>query len=236
MESIVSSLGAGSGIDTKALIDQLVAADREARTRPLTARSEALTARISALGQVKSALQTISTSLASRVTSGALGVQPASSDSAIAVERRGNGPATGFTSAISVTAVAAAQRLVAAPLASAAEPVGEGVMTISFGRRTDLGGGDFSFAAGSTPSLDISITAANNSLSGLRDAINAAGLSATIVSNAGAATLAIRGPDGADSAFVISVAESPGRPAWRVLPICRVIARWPRREPLSMLN
>lgn len=214
MTSIISTLGAGSGIDTKTLIDGLVTADREARTTPLTARSDALTARISALGQVRSSLQTIASSLAARVSSGALGLIPASSDAGIAIERRGAGPAAAFSSAVSVTAIAASQRLVAAPLASAAATVGEGVLTIGFGRRTELGGGAFSFAAGPTPSLDITITASNNSLSGLRDAINAAGsgMTASIVSNAGAATLAIRGPDGADNAFVISAAEAPGQP------------------------
>lgn len=214
MNSIISTLNAGSGIDTRALIDQLVSADREARTAPLTLRGDALTARISALGQVRSSLQTIASSLAARVSSGVLGLIPASSDSAITIERRGSGPSITFSSAISVTALAAGQRLVAAPLASAAAPVGEGVLTIGFGRRTDLGGGDFSFAAGPLPSLDITITAANNSLTGLRDAINASasGISASIVSNAGSATLSIRGPDGADRAFVISAAETPGQP------------------------
>ncbi len=215
---IVSTLGAGSGVDTKTLIEQLVGADRAARTKPLTARSDTLTARISALGQAQAALRGIATSLASRVSSGVLGLIPASSDGAVTVERRGNGPAVAFTSAVSVTALAAGQRLVAAPLPSAADPVGEGVLTIGFGVRTDLGGGDFSFAAGPLSSLDVTITAANNSLSGLRDAINAAsfaagaGISAGIVSNAGAATLAIRGPEGADRAFVISAAEAPGSP------------------------
>ena len=214
MPSIISTLGAGSGIDTKALIDGLVGADRDARTAPLTVRSAAITARISALGQVRSSLQTIASSLAARVSSGALGLIPVSSDAAITIERRGAGPTAAFTSAVSVTSIAASQRLVALPLPSAATPVGEGVLTIGFGRRTEVGGGGFSFAAGATPSLDITITAANNSLTGLRDAINAAGggMTASIVGNAGAATLAIRGPDGADNGFVISAAEAPGSP------------------------
>lgn len=233
---IVSTLGAGSGIDTRALIDQLVGADREARTRPLISRNEALSARISALGQTRAALQGIATSLASRVASGVLGLIPGSSDAAIAVERRGNGPAVAFTSALSVTALAAGQRLVAPPLASAAEPVGEGVLTFGFGRRTDLGGGDFSFAGGAAPALDVTITAVNNSLSGLRDAINAAsnaagaGITASIVSNAGAATLAIRGSDGADRGFVISAAETPGSPG-----LAR-FAHAPGNQPMALTN
>ena len=214
MASIVSTLGVGSGIDTKALIDALVGADRDARRLPLTARGEALTARISALGQIRSSLQGIATSLAARVSSGSLGLLPASSDAAIGAARRGTGPVQAYDMAVSVTALAAAQRLVAVPLASAAAPVGEGVLTIGFGRRTALEDGGFSFVAGGLPGLDIVITSENNSLTGLRDAINAAGggLTASIVSNAGSATLAIRGPDGADSGFVISAAETAAEP------------------------
>ena len=214
MASIISSLGVGSGIDIKTLIEQLVGADREARTRPLTVRAELLSARISALAQVQSSLQGIATSLAARVSSGVLGLIPASSDSAISVERRGAGPVRPFNAAVSVTALAAAQRLVAPPLDSAAAPVGEGVLTIGFGRRADLGDGEFSFASGPLASIDITITAENNSLAGLRDAINASGsgVTASIISNAGAATLAIRGVDGADNGFVISAAETPGQP------------------------
>ena len=99
MASIVSSLGVGTGIDTRALIDSLVDTDRQARTKPLTRRQEALTAQISALGQVQSALQGIASSLSGRVTSGVLGLQPASSDVAmLAVERRGTGPLNAFSS------------------------------------------------------------------------------------------------------------------------------------------
>ena len=50
MASIISTLGAGTGIDTKQLIDQLVAAERSARTAPRAAKATGLDARISALG------------------------------------------------------------------------------------------------------------------------------------------------------------------------------------------
>jgi flagellar hook-associated protein 2 len=214
MDSIVSTLGAGSGIDTRTLIDQLVAAEKSTKTTPLNTKAAALDARISALGQVKSALQGIATSLATRVSSGALGLVPASTDSAATIVRQGNGPAAAFVSTLTVTRLATAQALTAPALTAADAPVGLGTLTLSFGTRTDLGGGAFGFAAGATAPVDITITAANNSLAGLRDAINAAGagVTASIVANAGNATLSLRGSDGAAQAFIVSAAEDAASP------------------------
>ncbi len=215
MASIVSTLGVGSGIDTKALIDQLVAADRTARATPLTTRSDALTAQISALGQIKSGMQGLAASLSTRVTSGALGLQPVSSDSGVAtIVRSGIGPRSAYAASITVTALASAQRLVAAPLAGSAAAVGLGTLTIGLGRRTPLAGGGFSFAAGSADAINITIDATNNSLTGLRDAINraGAGVTASIVTSGGSATLALKGNDGADNGFVISAAEDAAAP------------------------
>jgi flagellar hook-associated protein 2 len=213
MVSIVSTLGAGSGIDTRTLIDELVSAERTARTTPLNSKATALDARISALGQVRSALSGIAASLDARVRSGALGLAPASSNAAaVSVERFGTGPVAPFVSNISVNALAAAQTMTAPPLTAADAPVGLGTLTLSFGRRTDLGGGNFSFSGGTAPPVDIVIDASNNSLIGLRDAINRAdaGVTASIVSNAGSATLSLRGPEGRDRAFIISAAPAPG--------------------------
>ena len=213
MASIISTLGAGTGIDTRLLIDQLVAADKAARIAPLTTKATSLDARISALGQVKSALQGIASSLDARVKSGALGLQPTSSDAAsVAIERLGSGPTAAFSAAIVVNRLATAQQVTAAPLADASAAVGLGTITIAFGTRTDLGGGDFSFSGGAASPVDITIDASNNSLAGLRDAINrsGSGITASIISNADSATLSLRGSDGATQAFIISAAPAAG--------------------------
>lgn len=216
MDSIVSTLGVGSGIDTKALIDQLVAAEKTNKTTPLTTKATSLDARISALGQLRSALQGIASSLDTRVKSGSLGLVPASGDSdAVAIARAGTGPSAAFVSSVTVNHLASAQILTGPALTAGDAPVGLGTLTLSFGTRTDLGGGDFSFAGTSATSpVDITITAENNSLVGLRDAINAAGagVTASIVANAGSATLSLRGADGATQAFIISAAEDPASP------------------------
>ncbi|MFZ4110651.1 MAG: flagellar filament capping protein FliD [Polymorphobacter sp.] len=213
MASIISTLGAGTGIDTKLLIDQLVAAEKTARTAPLNSKAASLEARISALGQVKSALQGIASSLDARVKSGTLGLQPASSDSAaVAIERLGGGPAAAFSAAVVVNRLARAQQLTAPPLADADAAVGLGTLTIAFGTRTELADGVFSFSGGTANPIDITIDASNNSLAGLRDAINGSnsGITASIIGNDDSATLSLRGRDGAAAAFIVSAAPAAG--------------------------
>ncbi len=211
MSSIVASFNIGSGIDTAKLIDELVAAEKTARTKPLTARKTALDARISALAEVKSSLLGIAGSLDTRLKSGALGLLPASSDPGrVAVARLGDGPANGFRSTLSVTRLASAQLLTAAPLAGEAAPVGQGVLTIALGTRSEAGSG-FSFA-GDGRSFAVTIGPDNNSLAGLRDAINASGsgIVASIVTSAAGASLSLRGADGAAQAFTLSAAPASG--------------------------
>ena len=206
----LTALGAGSGLDSRGIIDGLVGVERTARTEPITRRLDTLNARISALGQLRSALTGIATSLDTRVRSGELGLQLNSSDSAISVERIGNGPSGAIASGVVVNRLATGQRLTSAALPSASDQVGEGTLTIITGRRTPDGNGSFTFAAGAAPSVNISIGSENNSLSGLAAAINAsdAGITATIIASAGSATLVLRGQEGADNAFIISAAPT----------------------------
>jgi flagellar hook-associated protein 2 len=207
----LTAFGAGSGLDSRAIVEGIVNAERTARAAPLTRRIETLDARISALGQLRSALSGIATSLDTRLRGGELGLQLASSDAAVAAERIGSGPPGALFNEVSVTRLAAGQRLTGPTLASAADPVGTGTLSILFGTRTPTAGGGFSFAAGAAPSVTINITPENNSLAGLAQAINASGsgLSASIVTSAGSATLVIRGPEGAANGFIISAAPTP---------------------------
>ncbi|MBU6166228.1 MAG: flagellar filament capping protein FliD [Alphaproteobacteria bacterium] len=208
------AFGTGSGLDSRAIVDSLVSAERTNRSQPVTRRVETLTARISALGQLQSALTGIATSLDTRVRSGELGLAVASSDAAVAVERLGSGPPAPLVNGLSVNRLASGQRLNSPPFTSASDPVGLGTLSFIAGRRTPDGNGGFSFAAGGQAPVNISITAQNNSLAGLARAINdsAAGVTASIVASQGRATLVLRGAEGAENAFIISAAPSGGPP------------------------
>ncbi|MCM0032712.1 flagellar filament capping protein FliD [Sandarakinorhabdus limnophila] len=212
--NVLTAFNAGSGLDSRALVDGLVNVERETRSAPLTRRVETLTARISALGQLRSALSGIATSLDGRVRTGELGVQLASSDAAIAVERVGIGPASAVASGVVVNRLAGGQRLNSAAFTSGSDPVGLGTLSFQFGRRTPVDGGGFTFAAGTRPSVNVTIGQENNTLAGLARAINesGAGVTASIIASTGSATLVLRGPEGAENAFIISAAATGGPP------------------------
>ncbi len=209
---IVSQLGAGAGINSRQVIDELVSAQRTAQTTPLNDRLAVLTSRGEALGQLRSALSAIAASLQDRVRSGAFGLQALSSDAAIvAVERRGTGPAASFRSSLVVEQLAAGQRLVAAAQPGLDAPVGQGSLNFVFGTRTATVDGGFEFSAGGAEAdFSVVIGPENATLAGMRDAINAAAngsVTASIVSGSNGSSLVLRGKEGAARAFVVSAAE-----------------------------
>ena len=211
MPSIANTLGVGSGVDTKTLIDALVAAERQPRDDALTARSTRVEARVSGAAQVRGALDALVAALASRTRGGALGPQPATGDASIVVARATAGATRTLQPAtLEVRALAAGQALVSAPLANAAAPVGTGTLTITLGTLTP-DGTDFAFA-GAAPGIDVVVGAGDDSLTGLVAAINRArtGVSASLVDDGQGARLVLKGPTGAASAFIVTAAGDSG--------------------------
>ena len=84
-----------------------------------------------------------------------------------------------------------AQTSVSGYLAAATDAVGEGVLTITTG----------------TTSVDVTVTAENDNLTGLAKAINDAnaGVTATVVTDSNGARLMVKGKTGAANAFTLSV-------------------------------
>lgn len=212
MPSVLSTFGVGSGIDTTALIDGLVSADKATRSAALTRRTGDLDARISAMAQVRSALSAVSSSLATRVLQGGLGVQVGSSSSVVGIETRGGGPPAPFDADVRIDQLAGFQTLVAPRLAGNTAPVGTGTLTLTFGTRTAIDGGGFGFVARADVPVAITIAAGDDSLTGLRDAINRAGTSvrASIVSDVQGSTLVLKGGNGGDQAFTLTAAPDAG--------------------------
>ena len=105
--SILTALGSGSGIDTKQLVADLVAAQRAGSDKMLTARQTAVEAKISSLSTISSALSAFSTALDSLVSSGALGRQVISSDtSSIALSLTGSSSPPSLSHTIEATQLA----------------------------------------------------------------------------------------------------------------------------------
>lgn len=195
MTSIASTLGIGSGIDTKSLIDQLATAAKEPKEKVIAARETANTAKVSALATVSNGITNFSTALNSLISGGTLRTQPVVSDSNVLTATAQAGARIGDLSAnLVVTKLATAQSVVSAPVASAtATAIGQGGMTLN------VGGTDY----------PVSIGESNDSLTGLANAINAtnSGVTASIITDANGARLMLKGATGTENAFTLTPAD-----------------------------
>jgi len=195
--SIGYSLGIGSGIDTKALIESLAEATRAPKEAQLAKREELNAARVSSLADAAGAIDAFASALASLISGGTLFSQPSVSDTNVFTATALPGARLGALSAeVEVLQLARAQTLVSSTLASASAQVGQGELTLTTARG--------SFA--------INIDSTNDSLDGLMRAINGAnaGVTASIVTEAGSARLVLKGATGAAQAFSLSVAQGEG--------------------------
>jgi flagellar hook-associated protein 2 len=191
--SILTALGAGSGIDTTSLVKNLVSATYDTKTGAVTAKATANTAKVSSLATLSNGIDAFASALSSLVSGGTLFTQPTSSNPAVLTATTKAGAQIGSLSAqVSVRQVAQAQSIVSGSVSSAATAIGTGTLTI--------GGG-----AGMAPTT-ITIDAGNNTLAGIARTINAqvGGMSASVVSDANGARLVLKGQTGAASAFTVT--------------------------------
>lgn len=194
--SLVSSLGVGSNLDLAGLLDKLAASE----SQPLVALQKqqvSYTAKLSAYGTLQGVLsnfQAAATSLSkttlfqgSTASSSAVDVLTASADST----------AVAGTYAVNVTQLAQAQSLVSSGVASTTAAIGAGAastVTIAFGAiagtlnpttGTYAAGATFTADAARTP-VSLTIDSTNNTLAGIRDAVNKTtgiGVTASIVND-----------------------------------------------------
>jgi flagellar hook-associated protein 2 len=188
----ISSLGVGSNLDLASLLTQL----QTAESQPLVAlqtKAKSYTSKLSAYGTIQSALSTLQTAakklgdptLFQSVT-GTPTVSGILSASAADVSAAGN-----YT--IDVTQLAQAQTVITAGQADTKTAIGNGKITIDFGAITggtlnattgQYTGATFTADASQT-AKSITIDPTNNTLEGIRNAINGAnaGVTATIVND-----------------------------------------------------
>lgn len=187
----ISAPGIGSNLDVNNIVSQLMALER----RPLQAldRKEAtFQAQLSAFGTLKSALSTFQTALAGLNDGSKFQANKATiADSGIATVAAANSAVPG-SYALEVTQLAQAQKLVAVGQASTSAAIGTGTLTFEFGT---IAGGTFdaqtgkytgaTFSANGAGAKTVTIGASNNTLAGIRDAINAAkiGVTASVIND-----------------------------------------------------
>jgi flagellar hook-associated protein 2 len=211
--SLVSTLGAGSGINMSQLAEQLAAAQFAARLDQITAKSDKLATQISSASTLKSMISSLAASLGDRVRTGDLAAAPQIANSAIAQVSKGAATGRGTTT-LEVTALAKAQTLVTPAVASETTPVGAGTLTLRFGT---MSGGTFTADTART-AVDITIPT-GATLDTVASAINASGAGVTAYVAAGSAgpQLVLKGQDGAANGFVLEASESPTEPGLAAL-------------------
>jgi flagellar hook-associated protein 2 len=182
----ISAPGAGSNLDVNSIITQLMALER----RPLTVLNQkeaSYKAKISALGSLKSSLSALKTAASALVPSG---LQTATEK--LAANKTSVGDATLLAASADSTAVAGTYSLAGSQLAKAQRLTSPANPAIANGTLTiDIGSYDepptaFTAKTGTSP-VNITIDDSNNTVEGVRDAINeaSAGVTATVVNGSG---------------------------------------------------
>lgn len=213
----ISSAGLGSGLDVNGIVTSLMGIEQ----KPLTAVTKQKTSyqsQISAYGTLKSGLSTFQTAVSALSSASKFNAQNVTSGNASVFTATSNGSATLGDYAVTVSQLAKSQKLSFAGTANIADTVGTGTLTISFGTYNPLTATAPITPNSFTPNAaktDISITidSTNNTLAGVRDAINAANssVSATIVNDGTANYLVITSKDtGEVNSLKISVADTDG--------------------------
>lgn len=195
--SILSSLGAGSGIDTTTLVSNLVTATFADRESALTSKQTANTAQISALGSLTSGISSFSSALKSLIAGGTLKSQPSSSNTSIlTVKATGTASISNLSANLEVRQLAQAQTLASAAVPSATPQVGQGSLTLTT-------------QSGTT--YNIAVTPPANSIDDLAKAINAAntgttpsGVTANVVTDANGKRLVLKGQLGEANTFSLT--------------------------------
>ena len=205
--SIITTLGAGSGINMTQLASDLAAAQFAQRSNRLTAKGELLEQKITAASNIKNGFSTLASSLGDLVRTGNLAPLPTVANGAVATASTPLGTIGKGSYSLEVTQLAKRQVLTGPVMASATDPVGAGSLTIRFGK---MDGAAFTEDTGQA-AVDITIDS-GSTLNDIASKINAAGagVSVYVAQTVNGPQLVFKGAEGEQSGFVIEATETPG--------------------------
>lgn len=165
----ISSPGVGSGLDVGTLVSKLMSLEQKPLAS-LQTRATQVQGEISAFGKISSQLDSLRAVAMDLARAASWGARTASiSDAKVATVSATSTAAAGQYS-VEVDHLAAAHRLATSPYAGGStSPVGTGVLTIDVGTWTGM---NFDPRPGAT-AITVTVDANNNTLAGVRDAINA---------------------------------------------------------------
>ena len=161
--------GIGSGLDINGIVSQLVAAEAEPTNARLNSQEVDMGSELSAFGTLKSALSAFQSSVSRLESPATFQVYTATSSDEDIFAATADDTAVAGNYSIEVVQLAQAEKLRSIDFADSSEVIGTGTLDISLGTET----------------FQLTIDSSNNTLAGIRDAINAAsdnpGVSASLI-------------------------------------------------------
>ena len=195
----------GSGLNITQIVDSLVNAEKVPQTEIIENKINDNNTSISAIGEIKNALSTLSSSI--KTLKGSTSLKPSSNSTSLSISISESSKAKSLDSSITVSTLATGQTLAFTGYSSSTAVVGAGTLTLE---RGDWSSG--SFVASSTVASKTLTVSSTDTLSSLRDNINALNydLTASIVgAGDGTFNLVVKSPTGAENALRITASESP---------------------------
>ncbi len=212
----INSLGIGSGILTSTVLNSLISATVGPQQALYQSQISSINTKISDLGTLQGLLSTFQGSAATLSSSLNAGAQIVTSSNTSLATATATSFAQPGNYSLEVDKLAASQQLVTGGYTTTSSVVGTGTLSFSFGTTTYTGGGTsgYSFTPNtSAATQSIQITSSNDTLSGIRDAINNAniGVNASIIYNGSSYQLAITSSStGANNSVQLNVTNSSG--------------------------
>ncbi len=179
----ITSLGVGSGLDLQGLLTGLMDAERSQLEAPLNRREDELQAQLTAYGSLKGALSSFQTALSGLHQATTFQKSTTSVSDSSVFTATATGSLSSADYGIEVTDIATSHKLASGQFASNTDAVGTGELTFRFGT---YDAGSNTFTANPDKTIEtVTIDASNNSLQGIRDAVNQAdiGVTASIVND-----------------------------------------------------
>ncbi len=212
----MATVSSTSAIDVNSIVSSLMSVEKQPLTL-INNQKTAFEAKLSAYGTLKSALSTFQTSVGALASASKFNAQSATSATPSVFTATANGSATIGDYAITVNQLAKSQKIALDGVANTTDVIGTGKLTIAFGTYAPeivSPATPASFTANpDKASFEVTIDSSNNTLAGVRDAINAAngGVTATIVNDGTANRLVITSKEtGEVNGLKITVADDDG--------------------------
>jgi flagellar hook-associated protein 2 len=197
----ITSTGLGSGLDIEGLVTKLMSVEREPITQ-LQTQEAGIQTQLSAYGTLKSTLSSLQDAATALQTTEGFASNTANvADSTIA-SATVDSTATAGSYSLSVDQLAQTEKIRSTGYASASSTIPTGTLQINLGTYNGT-----TFTADPTRSVSVNIDSSNDTLSGLRDAINGAnaGVTASLVNDGTYTRLVVSSnTTGASNAYQLS--------------------------------